>query len=67
MDVVECPFCDTKYDISKLKDGSELKCTGCNKVVGTIKNGYLLPMFEKYNRGIHLTPPKIKHSKILTE
>ncbi|MEW6025715.1 MAG: hypothetical protein AB1599_00265 [Planctomycetota bacterium] len=44
--IVECPLCDTKYDISSLKDGMKLKCTRCHKVVGTISGGALLPILE---------------------
>jgi hypothetical protein len=45
-EIVECPICDTKYNISSLKDGMKLKCTRCHKVVGTIKDGELLPLLE---------------------
>ena len=44
--IVECPICDTKYDIASLKDGMKLKCTRCHKVVGTISGGDLLPILE---------------------
>ena len=44
--IVECPICDTKYDIATLKDGMKLKCTRCHKVVGTISGGDLLPILE---------------------
>lgn len=44
--IAECPICDTKYDISPLKDGMKLKCTRCHKVVGTISGGALLPILE---------------------
>jgi len=44
--IVECPLCDTKYDIASLKDGMKLKCTRCHKVVGIIKDGDLLPILE---------------------
>ena len=44
--IVECPICDTKYDIGTLKDGMKLKCTRCHKVVGTISGGALLPILE---------------------
>lgn len=44
--IVECPICDTKYDITTLKDGMKLKCTRCHKVVGTVSGGALLPILE---------------------
>ncbi|MDI6732604.1 MAG: hypothetical protein QME51_00685 [Planctomycetota bacterium] len=44
--IVECPICDTRYDIGSLKDGMKLKCTRCHKIVGTIKEGSLLPLLE---------------------
>jgi hypothetical protein len=44
--IAECPICDTKYDITSLKDGMKLKCTRCHKVVGTVSGGSLLPILE---------------------
>ena len=55
--IVECPLCDTKYDIASLKDGMKLKCTRCHKVVGTISGGDLLPILETIKAPI--SPKKI--------
>lgn len=44
--IVECPICDTKYDISSLKDGMKLKCSKCKRIMGTVTDGHLLPLLE---------------------
>ncbi|MBI5778594.1 MAG: hypothetical protein HZA49_03955 [Planctomycetes bacterium] len=62
--IVECPICDTKYDITSLKNGMKLKCTRCHKVVGTISGGALLPILETIKAPIM---PKKAPVKVVAE
>ena len=57
--IVECPICDTKYDIASLRDGTKLKCTRCHKVVGTISGGDLLPILETIKAPIMPKAPAV--------
>lgn len=63
--IVECPICDTKYDIASLKDGMKLKCTRCHKVVGTISGGDLLPILETIKAPV--MPKKAPAPKVAAE
>lgn len=44
--IVECPICDSRFDVSKLPDGSKIKCSKCKKVVGKLVGGALIPILE---------------------
>lgn len=47
MKLIECPICDSKYDIEKVPDGTKLKCARCKKVFGMVQDGDLVPILEK--------------------
>ena len=44
MKLVECPICDSKFNIEKVPDGTKLKCSKCQKIFGVIKNGDMVPV-----------------------
>lgn len=44
--IVECPICDSRFDVAKLPDGAKIKCSKCKKVVGKLAGGALVPILE---------------------
>jgi hypothetical protein len=47
MKLVECPICDSQFDIEKVPDGTKLKCGKCKKVFGVVEGGEMMPIFDE--------------------
>jgi hypothetical protein len=46
MKLVECPICDSKFDIEKVPEGTKLKCGKCQKVFGVVRSGEMIPVMD---------------------
>lgn len=47
MKLVECPICDSKFDIEKVPEGTKLKCGKCQKVFGVVRSGEMIPIMDE--------------------
>ena len=47
MKIVECPSCETKFDIFGLPDGTKLKCSSCKNIFGVVRDGEAIPLRKK--------------------
>ena len=45
MKIVECPSCESKFDIAKAPEGMKLKCGKCQKIFGVVQGGEMVPVF----------------------
>ncbi|MEK7449725.1 MAG: hypothetical protein AAB019_09625 [Planctomycetota bacterium] len=47
MKIVECPLCESKFDISRASEGTRLKCGSCKKIFGVVQGGEMVPVFDE--------------------
>lgn len=63
MKLVECPVCDSKFDIEKVPNGTKLKCGKCKKVFGVVEDGEVMPIFEEPVKKTTTVSPKTQAKK----
>jgi hypothetical protein len=61
--IVECPICDSRFDVTKLPEGSKVKCSKCQKVVGKLVAGALVPILESVKK----SSPTVKQPVIYSD
>ncbi|MBA7673279.1 hypothetical protein ES703_81473 [subsurface metagenome] len=60
MKIVECPICESKFDIANLPEGTKLRCGQCKRVFALVKDGEAVPYFEEVTLSPIAAPRKPK-------
>jgi len=47
MKIVECPICESKFDITNLPEETKLRCGQCKRVFAVVREGEAVPFFEE--------------------